>query len=213
MSLKVYLLRHGETTYSRSGGFCGNLDPELTPEGAEMARAFADAYRSLPWAAVYVSPMKRTVATAQPLCEATGIEMRLRHGLKEIAYGDWEGRTPEEVQVTCAEDYRRWMTEPAWNAPGGGGETAVQVASRASPVMAEIIEAFPSGNVLVVSHKATLRILLCGLLGIDLGRYRDRITALAGSVSVVRFGEYGPLLETLGDRAYMSEELRSRPGT
>jgi probable phosphoglycerate mutase len=50
-------------------------------------------------------------------------------------------------------------------------------------------------------------------LGIDLGRYRDRIDMPAGSVTVVKFDLHGPLLQELGNRAYMSEELRSRPGT
>jgi broad specificity phosphatase PhoE len=66
---------------------------------------------------------------------------------------------------------------------------------------------------LIVSHKATIRIILCSLLGIDLGRYRDRLDAPAGSISVVRFGQYGPRLERLGDRSYMSEELQALPGT
>jgi broad specificity phosphatase PhoE len=79
-------------------------------------------------------------------------------------------------------------------------------------VITEIQEKYATGNVLVVSHKATIRILLCGLLGIDLGRYRDRIEMLAGSVSVIRFDVHGPLLEVLGDRTYMGEELRTRPG-
>jgi broad specificity phosphatase PhoE len=214
MTLKLYLLRHGETTYSQSGGFCGNLDPELTENGLQMAREFGDSYKSLPWAAVYASPMRRTIATAKPLCDALGIEMNLRDGLKEIGYGDWEGRTTEDVEKNDTENYRHWMTEPAWNAPTGpGGETAVQIANRASAVVTEIIETHTDGNILIVSHKATIRILLCGFLGIDLGRYRDRIDALAGSVSRVRIGKYGPLLEALGDRSYMSEGLLAQPGT
>jgi probable phosphoglycerate mutase len=64
-----------------------------------------------------------------------------------------------------------------------------------------------------VSHKATIRILLCSLLGIDLGRYRDRINALAASVSVIKFTEYGPMLEVLGDRNHLPEHLRQRAGT
>ena len=80
-------------------------------------------------------------------------------------------------------------------------------------MIAEIQEKYAKGNVLVVSHKATIRIILCELLGIDLGRYRDRIDMPAGSVSVVKFDVHGPLLQVLGDRAYMGEDLRSRPGT
>lgn len=170
MSLKIYFLRHGETTYSKTGGFCGDLDPELTAEGSQMAAQFATTYATLPWNAVYVSPMKRTIATAKPLCEAVGIEMQVRDGLREIKYGEWEGKTLESVKQEYTEDYINWLTEPAWNAPNGG-ETSVQIASRASLVIAEIEEKYKSGNVLVVSHKATIRIILCSLLGIDLGRY------------------------------------------
>jgi broad specificity phosphatase PhoE len=212
MSLTLYFLRHGETVYSQTGGYCGDLDPDLTPSGHQMATDFAEAFHSAPWEAIYVSPMKRTIATAKPLCNVVGIEMQLRDGLKEIRYGEWEGKTQEEVKQQYVDDYVNWMTEPSWNAPTGG-ETAVEVSSRSSLVIAEIKEKFDSGNVLVVSHKATIRIILCSLLGIDLGRYRDRIDMPAASVSVVKFDKYGPLLKQLGDRSHMSEDLRSRPGT
>jgi probable phosphoglycerate mutase len=213
MSLRIYFVRHGETTYSQTGGFCGAIDPELTPAGSQMAEQFAATYAKVPWEAVYVSPMKRTIATAKPLCDAVGIEMQLHDGLREINYGDWEGKTVEEVKKDYEEDYINWLTEPAWNAPTNGGETSVEIASRSSLVIAEIEEKYKSGNVLVVSHKATIRIILCSLLGIDLGRYRYRIGALAASVSIVKFDVRGPLLEVLGDRSYMDENLRNLPGT
>jgi broad specificity phosphatase PhoE len=212
MGLKIYFLRHGETVYSKTGGFCGDLDPELTPEGSMMAEQFAATYAKLPWNAVYVSPMKRTIATATPLCDAVGIEMQLRDGLREIKYGKWEGETVESVREKYAEDYINWLTEPAWNAPTEG-ETSVQIASRSSLVIAEIQEKYKNGNVLVVSHKATIRIILCGLLGIDLGSYRNRIAALAASISIVKFDVRGPMLEVLGDRSHMDENLRNLPGT
>ncbi|MDX2098296.1 MAG: histidine phosphatase family protein [Leptolyngbyaceae cyanobacterium bins.59] len=212
MSLRLYLMRHGETTFSQTGGYCGDLDVDLTAAGMEMAQAFADAYQTVSWEAIYVSPRKRTIATAKPLCDALGMEMQIRDGLREISYGEWEGKTPEELRQNYNDIYLRWMTEPAWNAPPGG-ETAVQIASRAMPVITAIEQTHPTGNVLIVSHKATIRIIICSLLGIDLGRYRDRITALAASVSIVKYGEYGPLLEVLGDRYHLPEHLRSLPGT
>lgn len=212
MSLKIYFLRHGETVYSKTGGFCGDLDPELTPEGSMMAEQFAATYAKLPWNAIYVSPMKRTIATAKPLCDAVGIALQVRDGLREIKYGNWEGQTVESVREKYPEEYINWLAEPAWNAPNSG-ETSVQIASRSSLVIAEIQEKYKNGNVLVVSHKATIRIILCSLLGIDLGRYRDRIAALAASVSIVKFDVRGPMLEVLGDRSHMDENLRNLPGT
>lgn len=212
MALKLYFLRHGETTFSQSGGYCGATDVELTESGKLMAEAFAETYQRLSWQAIYCSPMKRTQATAAPIVQATGVAPQLRDGLKEINYGDWEGRTQDDVKESLCEDYYAWMTEPSWNPPTGG-ETAVEISNRAMAVMAEIEEKYTDGNVLIVSHKATLRIILCSLLGIDLGRYRDRLDYPAASLSVVSFGKYGPLLERMGDRAYMPQALREREGT
>lgn len=213
MSLHLYLLRHGQTPFSRDNMFCGaGLDPELTPEGLAMARAFATAYRAMPWNAIYASPLRRTVATAQPLCDATGLKPELRDDLKEIHYGQWEGKTTEEVDREFHDDYIRWSADPAWNAPTGG-EPAVAIARRTLLVIEEITHRYHTGNVLVVSHKATIRIVLCGLLGIDVGRFRYRIACPVGSVSHVEFTSEGPLVHALADRTHLGAELRSLPGT
>ena len=212
MPLILYLLRHGETAASMTGGFCGALDPELTPEGKQMAEDFAAAYRVVPWTEIYCSPLRRAVATAEPLCRALAMTPRLEDGLREIAYGDWEGRAPEEVNQAFHDDYIRWLADPGWNAPTGG-QRGVDVAWHAVAVLNAIERKHVSGNVLIVSHKATLRILLCSLLGIDLGRYRDRIGTPVASLSVVEMAPHGPLLHRLGDRSHLRESLRDRPGT
>lgn len=211
MSLKLYMLRHGETTFSINRGYCGALDVELTESGQVMAQAFADEYKSVDWEAIYCSPMKRTVATATPLAEATGLTLEIRDGIKECNYGEWEGKTKGEVSEEFTANYYHWMTEPAWNAPEGG-ETAVEVRNRSMAVIAEIEEKYKHGNVLLVSHRTTLRVVLCSLMGIDLGRYRDRLDYPAASLSIVSFGKYGPLLERMGDRSFMSKELQAREG-
>jgi probable phosphoglycerate mutase len=212
MSLKVYFLRHGETTSSQTGTYCGALDINLTPEGHQMAKDFAQAYQSLPWTAVYTSPLWRAIDTAKPLCEAIKMDMQLRDGLKEITYGKWEGKTPEEVNHEFHDEYVRWLADPGWNSPTGG-EKGVDIARRSSLVLEEIEQTHGTGNVLVVSHKATIRIMLCSLLGIDVGRFRDRIGIPVASVSIVEMAERGPLLHVMGDRSHLSEQLRQRIGT
>jgi len=132
--------------------------------------------------------------------------------LKEIAYGQWEGKTPEEVNRQFHDEYVRWLADPGWNAPTGG-ERGVDVARRSSVVLEEIERTYPSGNVLVVSHKATARIMLCSWLGIDVGRYRDRLSMPVATLSIVEMTEQGPLLRVLGDRTHLRESLRLRPGT
>ena len=212
MPLKLYFLRHGQTPYSRANAFCGALDPDLTPEGTAMAQAFAEGYQNLAWTAAYVSPMKRTQATAAPLCQALGLKMELRDGLKEIYYGQWEGLNPQEVNLKFHDDYVSWLADPGWHAPTQG-ERGVDIAYRSNQVLTEIEQTHESGNILIVSHKATIRIMLCGLLGIDVGRFRDRIAAPVAAVSVVEYGDHGPLLLALGERSHLSPELRQLPGT
>jgi broad specificity phosphatase PhoE len=213
MSLTIYLLRHGQTELSREDNFCGSgLDPELTSDGMKMAQAFADAYHATPWRAIYCSSLRRGIATAQPLCGALGMQLQVREDLNEIAYGAWEGLTKEKVEQAYHDDYISWLADPAWHAPTGG-ELATVVARRGLQVIEEIKHGFSEGRVLVVSHKATIRIILCSLLGIDVGRFRYRLACPVGSVSVVEFTSQGPLLQVLADRSHLSETLRSLPGT
>lgn len=212
MSLVIYFLRHGETSASATGGYCGVLDLDLTPEGYLMAEDFAKAYQHLPWQAIFSSPLSRTIATATPLAKAIGMGIQQRDGLREIAYGNWEGKTPEEVNQLYHDEYVRWLADPGWNAPIGG-EKGIDIARRSNEVLEEIESSYPAGNVLVVSHKATIRIMLCSLLGIDLGRYRDRISMSVASVTIVTFTERGPRLEILGDRSHLRPELLARKGT
>ena len=213
MGLILYFLRHGQTALSREDVFCGSgSDPELTPEGLEMAHAFAQAYREAEWQAVYSSNLRRSITTAQPLCDALEINLQKLAGLNEIAYGKWEGLTKEQVSEKFPNEYNNWLADPARHAPTEG-ETALVVAQRGLEVIEEIQNRFTGGNVLLVSHKATIRIILCSLLGVDVGFFRYRLACPVGSVSIVEFTSTGPMLKALADRSHLSEKLRSLRGT
>jgi broad specificity phosphatase PhoE len=212
MTLNLYFLRHGQTASSRGNLFCGSIDPGLTADGEEMAEEFAKAYVSTPWEAIYCSPKERAVLTAEPLANALQMKLHLRDGLQEINYGTWEGKDVATVDAEYHDDYLRWLADPGWNPPTGG-ESAMAIAARALAVVEEISQEHATGNVLVVSHKATIRILLCSLLGIDAGRFRYRLGMPVCSISIVEFGQHGPLLKVLADRAHLTERLRNLPGT
>ena len=188
------------------------MDPELTPEGMEMAHAFAKVYRETEWNAIYCSSLRRGITTAQPLCDALKIDLQVRAELNEIAYGKWEGMTKEQVSKQFPDDYNNWLAEPGWHAPTDG-EPAALIAQRGVQVIEEIQKRFTSGNVLIVSHKATIRIILCSLMGIDVGLFRYRLACPVGSVSLVEFTSTGPMLKSLADRSHLSEALRSLRGT
>ncbi len=213
MSLTIYFLRHGQTSLSRNDVFCGSgLNPELTSEGMEMAVAFAEACKDEQWSAVITSQLRRTIQTAQPLCQKIGIEPEVYAGLNEIGYGDWEGLTKDQVDRSFHDAYVNWLADPAWHCPTNG-ELAVEVARRSLKVIEDLTHRFSKGNVLVVSHKATIRIILCSLLGVDVGRFRYRFGCPVGSVSTVDFTSHGPFLKGMADRSHLSERLKELPGT
>jgi probable phosphoglycerate mutase len=136
----------------------------------------------------------------------------VRDELIEISYGKWESKTVEEVEKLYHDEHLSWSADPAWYPPTDG-ESATSVAARALQVIEEIRKEYTDGKVLIVSHKATIRIAFCALLGIDVGRYRYRLACPVGSLSIVEFGEHGPLIERIGDRAHLDEHLRNLEGT
>jgi len=212
--LNLYFLRHGQTALSRDNMFCGSgTDVPLTDLGHEMARQFAEYYKTMPWQAIYCSPQTRAAQTSSYIANAIGQEPIIREALREIAYGDWEGKTTEEVDRQYHDDYVRWTADPAWNRPTGGGELAVEIADRVMSLLQEVRSTYESGNVLIVAHKATIRVALCQLLGIDVGRFRFRLACAVAGVSVVEFGDHGPYLKMLSERSHLNETLRSLPGT
>jgi broad specificity phosphatase PhoE len=203
MTLRLYLLRHGQTAMSRANVFCGRgLDPALTDEGLTMAAAFADAYVDDQWTAIYSSPLARAVATATPLAERLGLPVQRRDDLAEIDYGDWDGLTADVVARQWHDEHERWSADPAWNPPTGG-ETAIALAKRMTNVVEDITG----------SHKASIRVRLCALLGVDVGRFRYRFGCPVGSVSIIEFGGHGPLATAVADRSHLDSRLRHLEGT
>ncbi len=177
-----------------------------------MAEAFATAFASTKWCGIYASPLSRTRATAEPLSRATGLAITTLDGLAEIDYGEWDGMSAEAVAARWPLEHERWRADPAWNPPEGG-ETAIALAQRATAAVETIREAHHDGDVLAVSHKATIRVLLCALLGVDVGRFRYRFGCPVGSVSIVEFGAHGPMAASVADRGHLSDALRHAAGT
>ena len=104
--MNLYMVRHGQTAASRENRFSGSSDPPLTAVGEAMAEAFAQAYASLTWDAIYSSPMLRARQTADALCRLTSVQAIIEDGLKEIDYGEWEGLRQDEVKAAMAEGLR-----------------------------------------------------------------------------------------------------------
>jgi probable phosphoglycerate mutase len=206
------LVRHGQTDYSRENRFCGSIDPPLNATGLAMAEALGARYGREHWSAIYASPRLRARQTAEPTARAAGIEVQIEEGLREIAYGEWEGRHESEVEASDGERFHAWAAHPGLVAPPGG-ETGREIATRAVAALDAIRARHGDGKVLIVSHKATLRVLMCALLGVDVDLFRVRIAQKVAAVSVIDWKKTGPLLQVLGDVSHLPPELRDAEGT
>lgn len=174
MATRVFLVRHGATVLSAEDRFAGALDVELSEAGRLQAASLARRLSDQPLAAAYASPLRRTVETARLVVGGRGIEPTVVPGLRETDHGRFEGRTRAEAATQLPDEYRRWELDPFTFAPEGG-ETGLAVLARALPAFLDIVARHPEEAVLVVSHKATIRLLIGHFLGLEPRGYRDRL--------------------------------------
>jgi probable phosphoglycerate mutase len=186
MATRLYLVRHGATQLTAEDRFSGAVGVDLSKEGRAQVKRLAKRLADETISAVYCSPLSRTVETASILAEPHELPLIQRDGLKEISHGRWEGLTRPEVEAKYPGEYASWEADPFTFAPQDG-ESGVGVLARALPVIRQIVVAHAGQNVLVVSHKATLRILLSSLLGFDARGYRDRLDQSPACLNVVDF--------------------------
>jgi broad specificity phosphatase PhoE len=174
MATRVFLVRHGATVLSAEDRYAGSVDAALSDEGRAQARALGKRLAGEPLAAVYASPMSRTQETARLIVEGRGLDVVTVPELRETDHGHWEGKTREEIRAAFPDEYARWERDPFTFAPSHG-ETGLQVLARALPAFLAIVARYPDASVLVVSHKATIRLVIGELLGVELRGYRDRL--------------------------------------
>ena len=165
--MRVYLARHGETTWNLEGRYQGRRESALTALGMRQALALAGAMTDLQVERVITSPLIRCTATGRPTAERLSIAVETDDRLIEIAHGTWEGRIREEIAENDPARYRAWRTDPA-NVQFEDGETIVQVLERWRNFRASLRLDVPT---LLVTHDAVVRAALVDVAGKSLDAF------------------------------------------
>jgi broad specificity phosphatase PhoE len=186
MSTRLLLVRHGATALTSENRFSGDTGVDLSEEGRDQVRQLAGRLSHDSIAAVYCSPLTRTAETADIVSAPHRLTPIGEPALKEISHGRWEGLTRDEVEARFPGEYESWEADPFTFAPEGG-ESGVAVLARALPVIRRIVVVHTDQTILVVSHKATLRILISSLLGFDARGYRDRLDQSPACLNIIEF--------------------------
>ncbi|MBM7503161.1 histidine phosphatase family protein [Agromyces aurantiacus] len=185
----LFLARHGETVWHAEHRYAGSSDVALTDHGLVQADELGAWAPRARLSAIVASPLQRARLTAKPAADATGLDVRIEPRLVEIDFGSGEGLTPAELDERMPAEWLAFQRHPA-RQPMPAGESGVEGAARALPALLELVDEFPHGRVLVVTHATLMRLVLCELLGIDPDRYRDLLPAVENcALTEVRFEE------------------------
>ena len=125
MHARIFLVRHGATVLTAEDRFAGATNVQLSDEGREQVRRLAARLQGESIAAIYASPLDRTVETAGILAEPHGLEVQMRDGLREISHGRWEQMTRKEVEQAFPDEAAAWEKDPYTFAPVGGESARV----------------------------------------------------------------------------------------
>jgi probable phosphoglycerate mutase len=166
--------------------FSGADNVHLSDEGRDQVHHLATRLAGEKLLAVYSSPYDRALETARIVTEPHGLTPIPIDGLREINHGHWEGLSRQEVETRFSEEYATWESDPFSFAPEGG-ESGISVLARALPVIRDIVVKHKDETLAVVSHKATLRLIISSLLGFDARGYRDRLDQAPACLNIVDF--------------------------
>ncbi len=209
MTTRILLVRHGATALSAEDRFAGSTDVPLGAEGRVQVELLGTRLAGESFSAAYASPLGRALDTATVVARAHGLPVTILDGLREIDHGRWEGLRHEEAEVKYPDEYAAWRHDPFNFAPTGG-EAGRHVLERALRAFQQIVGAHPGERVLVVSHKATIRLVIAHALGFDPRGYRDRLEQMPACLNIIEMGPDGMgRLMLLNDVSHYASEPRA----
>jgi len=165
----IILVRHGETEWNVAEIFRGRIDVDLNETGIKQAELLAEYLSDLKINAIYSSPLKRALKTAETIAGCHKLNVEIAPGLVDFNYGEWQGMSHQEVKAKYKELYAEWLNSPD-KVKMPSGESLSDVRERAMGVVDSII-ARHKGTVVLVSHRVVNKVLICALLGLDDSRF------------------------------------------
>jgi alpha-ribazole phosphatase len=199
--MRLIIVRHGETVYNAQRRLTGQSDIPLNPLGEQQAAALGDYLATEQLDAIVTSDLERTRVTARAIAHNHGLHVQEDSDLRELAFGEWEGYTYDEVLASDANRVALWRSDPTRYAPPGG-ETVAQVRDRCARALKRWQTQYPEANVVWVTHGGLIGVLLCHVLGIDLKR-RWQFSHDNASISEIRLSGERVTIVRLNETAHI----------
>lgn len=202
--MKIMLVRHGKTAWNGTGRIQGHSDVELEDIGIEQARKLAAFCPFNKVDAIYSSDLKRARVTAQILADKFGLTVTVMPELREVHFGDWEGRRFSELEKTEPDNVEKFFRRPdELKIPNA--ETFAETQARAMSAIKKIIAAHQSdenAQVIAVTHGAINRTIICAALEIPI-RKMWAISQFNTAVNVLRVDDGYFTVELVNSTAHL----------
>lgn len=198
MSTLLFLLRHGATGHNLEKPYRlqgSNVDVELAPVGFQQAAAAAALLQSVPLRAVYSSPLKRALQTADIVSRPHGLAVKAIPALHEGSVGRWENRTWDEIKAQEPVAYQQFIDNPGVHGYAGG-ENFTQVLQRVRPVLHDLLHQHQGQAIAVVGHQIVNRVLVADIMGLGMTQARVMKFANAG-ITLISEDAGKPILVSL----------------
>ena len=185
MSTTLILIRHGETPHNRDKRYQGHRDTPLTKKGKRQTRKIALRLRDEPLDAIYSSDLKRTRYLAEIINSYHSLKINILSELREINFGDWEGKTYNEIQREWKGLLSGWEKEPS-KIKIPKGESIKDLAGRVRSTTKKIVSNYPDQRIAIVTHGGPIRIILMDALGRGADNWWKTITS-NGGISIIEY--------------------------
>lgn len=167
----LILTRHGHVDWIAPERFRGRAELPLSELGQRQATALAARVaRGCKPSAIYASPLSRCLHTAQAISQTTGAAVQTLSDLIDTDYGQWQGRTHQEVEESWPREFKSWFKHPDLTAIPDG-ETLAMVLVRSTSVLRKMLVEHPDDQVVLVGHDSINRVILLHALGLPLSHY------------------------------------------
>lgn len=203
--MRLILVRHGETDSNKAGLALGQADIELNEHGRWQAQQLALSLEHDPVAAIYSSPLKRALATAEAIARPRALQVQVEESLIEMDIGEMEGLTFQQLRQRYPHFIQIWLGGQVAYQRLPGGERLVDVEERAWPAIERIRERHNQQTVVAVTHNFVILALLCRALGLELADFRRLRHDVAAKSVLVMAGDR-VIVAGLNDTCHLQEQ-------
>ena len=194
-------MRHGRTEWNREERFRGRADIALDETGLKQAAAAALSLQNREAVAIYSSPLRRALQTADIIAKQLKLTVELMEGLNDIDFGSWQGLSGGEAAKQDSRLFQMWLEQPHLvHFPGG--QSLDTVRQNVLAALDELAARHDKQTVILVSHKVVCQVLMCAMLGLDNSHFWH-VRQDLNAINVFEMRDEVPLVTLVNDTCHL----------